>query len=156
MRIGIISDTHGDEDAIKRAARKVPNADLWLHAGDCSQDAGLLADLVTVPVIAARGNCDGHVAARIDEFVEVTGHKIWLTHGHHYSVKSGQWDLVRLAADHGVDIVIYGHTHIHDNRVQEGILLFNPGSAYGKRGTCGILDIDSRGCVIGSLIELNG
>ncbi|HWR55298.1 MAG TPA: metallophosphoesterase family protein, partial [Negativicutes bacterium] len=34
MRIGIVSDTHGDQRAIKQVVAQVGPVDLWLHAGD--------------------------------------------------------------------------------------------------------------------------
>ena len=153
MRIGVISDTHGDQAAIRQVVKLVTDVDMWLHAGDCSQDAEYLQSLVTVPVIAARGNCDGYTTAKIDEFVEVSDHRIWLTHGHHYGVKQSTQDLVRWSKYHEVDTVIYGHTHVPNNCYCDGILIFNPGSAYGGHATCGILDIDDQ--IVGSIIQLN-
>ncbi|WP_378953977.1 YfcE family phosphodiesterase [Pelosinus sp. sgz500959] len=141
MRIGVISDTHGDLVTIRQIIDQVKDVDMWMHAGDCSQDADYLRSLVKVPVYAARGNCDGHTTAKIDEFIEVDKLKIWLTHGHRYGVKQGTRELVRWAKHHAVDIVIYGHTHIVDNRWCEDVLLFNPGSSYGNRAACGVLEI---------------
>ena len=154
MRVGVISDTHGDLATIRQVVKGV-QVDMWLHAGDCSQDGEYLRNLVAVPVIAARGNCDGHTSAKIDEFVEVSGHRIWLTHGHRYGVKQNTHDLVRWGKQHEVDIVLYGHTHIADNHWCDGILIFNPGSAYGSHATYGILEIDDHGQVVANVIQLN-
>jgi len=155
MRIGVISDTHGDLATIRQVVKLLPNLDMWLHAGDCSQDAESLRSLVAVPVFAARGNCDGQTTAKIDEFVNARNRKIWLTHGHRYGVKQGTQDLVEWGKHHGVDTVVYGHTHIPDNHWCEEMLIFNPGSAYGSHATCGILDIDDKGQIVGSIIQLN-
>ena len=156
MRIGVISDTHGDQATIRQVVKLLTNADMWLHAGDCSQDVEYLKSLVAVPVIAVRGNCDGYTTtSKIDEFVEVGNHKIWLTHGHCYGVKQGVQDLERWGKQHKVVSVIYGHTHVPDNHWCDGILIFNPGSAYGSYATYGILDIDDKGQVVGSIIQLN-
>lgn len=157
MRIGVISDTHGDRASIKQAVKVVPNADMWLHAGDYSQDAAYLASLVAVPVFAAKGNCDGQTSAKIDEFVEAAGKKIWLTHGHRYSVKQGTGDLIEWGMQYEVDIIIYGHTHIPDQLWCEGLLIFNPGSAAEPRvgfGTCGVIEITNEGKVRGQIIEI--
>jgi hypothetical protein len=155
MRIGVLSDTHGDQATIRQITKLTTDVDMWLHAGDCSQDADYLASLVTVPVVAAKGNCDGPTNARLDEFVEVLGHKIWLTHGHRYGVKRGIQELMQVAKQQGIQVVIYGHTHVPDNRCCEGILFFNPGSgncSYGGGGTYGVLDINVTQ-VVGSIIE---
>lgn len=157
MRIGIISDTHGDQAAVRQAVTAVPDADMWLHAGDYSQDAIYLATLAAVPVYAAKGNCDGQTNSKIDVFVEVADKKIWLTHGHRYSVKQGVFELVHLGRQYGMNVVIYGHTHLPDNRWYEDLLIFNPGSAAEPRSgenTCGILDIDQQGKIAGQIIEL--
>lgn len=154
MRIGVISDTHGDRVAIRQVVRKVTDVAMWLHAGDCSQDAEYLKSLVNVPVVAVRGNCDGQTNAKIDEFVEVAGRQIWLTHGHRYGVKQGTQGLVEWGKVYEVDVVVYGHTHIVDNRWCEGIFLFNPGSTYGNRVACGVLEIDD-GHITGQIMECN-
>ena len=156
MKIGVISDTHGDQLAIRQVIKLATDVEMWLHAGDCSQDAEYLRRLVAVPVVAARGNCDGQTTARLDEFVEIQGQKIWLTHGHRYNVKRGRDELLEFAKDHTMNVVIYGHTHIPDNGWCEGILLFNPGSAtcsYGSPGTFGIIEIDEDK-IVGSIIDL--
>lgn len=155
MRIGVISDTHGDQVAIQRVVQLATDVDMWLHAGDCSQDAEYLMSLVVVPVVSVKGNCDGQATARLDEFVEAVGHKIWLTHGHRYGVKRGIEELLHVAKHHNINVSIYGHTHVPDNQWCEGILFFNPGSAcsYGSRGTYGILEIEDQQ-VVGSVVEL--
>jgi len=156
MRIGVISDTHGDQVNIGQVVKLCTDVEMWLHAGDCSQDVEYLKDLVTVPVVAARGNCDGNTnTTKIDEFVEVLGYKIWLTHGHCYGVKQSIRELVRWGKQHEVAAVIYGHTHIPDNRWCDGMLIFNPGSAYGSQATYGVLEIDDKGQLMGSIIPVN-
>lgn len=156
MKIGVISDTHGDQVAVRQVVKLATDIDMWLHAGDCSQDAEYLRSLVTVPVVTAKGNCDGQTTARVDEFVEIENQKIWLTHGHRYNVKRGRDELLQIAKHHRMNIVVYGHTHIPENYWCESVLLFNPGSAncsYGGRGTFGIIEIDEEG-IVGSIIEL--
>ncbi len=155
MKIGVMSDTHGDQTAVRQALKAAGHVDMWLHAGDYSQDVRYLSRLVTVPVFAARGNCDGQTSAKIDEFVEVAGKKIWLTHGHHYSVKQGVRELVEWSRQYEIDIVIYGHTHVPDNQWDEQLLIFNPGSAAQPRfgyGTCGVLEINHEGKIAGQII----
>lgn len=156
MRIGVISDTHGDQVAIRQILKSATHIDMWLHAGDCSQDAEYLAGLITIPVIAVKGNCDGHVAASLDEVVTIAGQKVWITHGHRYGVKRGIQELVQISKENAIQIVIYGHTHIPDNSWHDGIFIFNPGSAnccYGSRGTYGIIEIHNTQ-ILGNIIEL--
>lgn len=159
MKIGIMSDTHGSLAAVRQALQAAGSVAMWLHAGDYSQDADYLSGLVKVPVFAARGNCDGQAMAKIDEFIEIDGKRIWLTHGHRYGVKQGIRELVEWSRQYEADAVVYGHTHIPDNRQVGGLLVFNPGSAAESRsgcGTCGILEISSTGELTGQIVVLAG
>ena len=145
MKIGVISDTHGSVQAIQKAVQAAGQVELWLHAGDYSQDGDALSRLTGVEVIAAKGNCDGAAEAKIDEFIQIGKVKIWLTHGHHYAVKQDEQELLWWGREFEANIIIYGHTHVPDCRWVENILIFNPGSAAHPRyggGTIGIIDID--------------
>ena len=47
-----------------------------------------------------------------------------MTHGHLYGVKSGASDLIRSAADRGADLLLYGHTHVAEERyLPEGAII---------------------------------
>ena len=161
MRIAVISDTHGSRAAIRRAVRACGPVDRWLHAGDYSQDGAILAqETGGQPVTAVAGNCDGWgVAAKAEEFIEAGGKLIWLTHGHHYRVKSGLTDLIAGGRRHEADIVVYGHTHRARIDRLAGMLLLNPGSAAlaGRNGerSCGVLEIGPDGRVAAQIIDLN-
>ena len=145
MRIGVISDTHGSMQAIQKAVQAAEQVELWLHAGDYSQDGEVLSSLTGAKVIAAKGNCDGCAKAKIDEFIQIGKVKIWITHGHRYGVKHDDKELLWWGREFEANVVIYGHTHIPDCRWVENILIFNPGSSAQPRfgnGTFGILEID--------------
>ena len=145
MRIGILGDTHGDANSIRQAVKAIGAADLWLHTGDFCRDAMLVSALTGEPVTAVRGNCDNQTGAKPDEFIEVHGYRIWLTHGHRHNVKQGLSDLISWAQRYEAHVVVYGHTHQAHIEEANGILLFNPGSAAeprrGKQRTCGVLDV---------------
>ena len=145
MRIGILGDTHGDANAVRQSVSAIGTADVWLHTGDFFRDSLLISALTGEEVIAVRGNCDGHTDAKPDEFVEISGYRIWLTHGHRNAVKQGLSELESWAYRYEADIVVFGHTHQALNETENGILFFNPGSAAeprrGKNRTCGLIDV---------------
>jgi len=129
MIIGVMSDSHGDGVAIEKAVDAIGEVDFWLHAGDFCSDAATLAEYSGKKVYAVAGNCDGLAAkSKVDEFLTVEGKKIWLTHGHQSSVKYGTDDLIWNAKQYGVDIVIYGHTHISEISRYDDLYIINPGS----------------------------
>lgn len=158
MKIGVISDTHGNTALILKAIKAAGPVDMWLHAGDYSQDATFLAQETGLPVTAVAGNCDGITAAKVDEFITAGGKKIWLTHGHRYRSKERSGELVWWGRQYGVDIVIYGHSHVADITWEENLLIFNPGSTVHPRGgqgaSCGLLVIGDDGEVQASIVPL--
>ena len=159
MRIGILGDTHGDAAATRQAVTAIRAADLWLHTGDFCRDALLVSALTGSQVTAVGGNCDGRTKAKPDEFLEVCGYLIWLTHGHRYEVKYGLANLESCACQYKADAVIFGHTHQPYSETVNGILLFNPGSAAeprrGQRRTCGVIEVfPDRSGLISQLIYI--
>lgn len=158
MRIGVISDTHGNMPAIRRAIAAAGPVDMWLHAGDFSQDANALAEFTGLPVVTVAGNCDGDTAAKVDEFIEAAGKRIWLTHGHRYQVRERTKELVWWSKQFGADVVVYGHSHKPEILTEQGVLVFNPGSAayprQAKIATVGLLEINANGEIKPSLIQL--
>lgn len=148
MNIGIISDTHGNYNAVEKAVSIVPPMDMWLHLGDCTPDAEYLQSLVEVPVYGVAGNCDWPMRDTCYErVVDAAGHKIFMTHGHNYGVRYTQEYVMEAAESQGADIALYGHTHIVDYRIGPPLLL-NPGSASrprdDNRGSFIVLELFSR------------
>lgn len=138
MRIGITGDTHGSVRAIRQLVQHMPPLDLWLHTGDHAGDANLLEAYSGLKVIRVVGNCDfGSKEALPDEFLELAGHRLWLTHGHKYIERYEKADIGYWAGQYGVEVAIYGHTHVPlvDNYGE--ILLVNPGSPSRPRSSFG-------------------
>lgn len=156
MRIGVISDTHGDTAAIRRAVARLGAVDAWLHGGDYYDDGAMLARLTGLPVTAVAGNCDGRGAGPQDAFPVFGRVKIWLTHGHHYSVKHGLNELVQQARQYGVSVVVFGHTH-RALVARREVLLLNPGSAAlprDREATCGLLTLADDGTATAEIVTL--
>lgn len=158
MRIGVVSDSHGSESALRRAVAAAGQVEMWLHAGDYSQDAGFLRRLTGLAVVAVAGNCDGMTDAKVDEFVTVGGKQIWLTHGHRYDAKRRPEELAWWGRQYGADAVVYGHSHVPDVSRVEGVLLFNPGGAvHPRRGfppSCGVLVVGADGGIEAAVIPI--
>ncbi|HEX3032814.1 MAG TPA: metallophosphoesterase [Bacillota bacterium] len=148
MRIGVVGDTHGNLDKLILAVQRMGSIDLLLFTGDHYRDI-LRAELPEkLKVKAVRGNCD--LEGPDHELIEAEDHKILLLHGHQYGVKGSLNSLVYRAQELGADIVVFGHTHIPEIEREDGILIFNPGSAARPRGasfypTYGILTLSEGG-----------
>ena len=132
MLIGLISDTH-IPDRAKEIPQKVFDAfngvDLILHAGDLTSPK-VIGDLEKIaPVMAVQGNMDrAHginlPAARV---IQAEDLKIGIAHGEVYPRADTQ-QLVYLAKELDVNILVTGHSHQPKIEQTGGVLLLNPGS----------------------------
>ena len=132
MLIGLISDTH-----IPDRARQIPekvlesfeNVDLIIHSGDLTSTT-VIDELDNIaPVIAIQGNMDRVAGLDLPRFqvIDVEGLKIGVAHGEVYPRGDTQ-QLLYLARELDVNILITGHSHQPKIEQVEDVLLLNPGS----------------------------
>jgi len=146
LRILVVSDTHGDLDPVQQAIEQLGPVDMVLHAGDHYRDSEEIEYLLEIPVKAVAGNCDFPGDGPAEQLLEIEGYKVFLTHGHRYGVNRSIRLLLEKAKELGADVVIYGHTHIHQCILEENILILNPGSPVKPRGgnapSLAVLELD--------------
>ena len=134
MKIGVISDSHGETSPTLQAIDVLDRlgVELTIHCGDVGSDV--------VPLLKERivhfvpGNMDDPSQLRKaitdpnhtfhDGFgsLEMAGKRIAFLHGHdvkllHQTINSGNWDLV-----------CHGHTHTFSQRREGRTLVVNPGA----------------------------
>ena len=132
MRVGVLSDTHGLFD--KAILRHFDGVTHILHAGDIGK-RDVIAQLEEIaPVTVVSGNVDGFEASGIpvEQVVQLAGHRVGLYHRLYEQGKLTQEGSAFLARTMP-EICVYGHTHQAKAEWQNGIMLFNPGSAGPKR-----------------------
>ncbi len=147
MKIGIISDTHGDLVGWRKVMEEIfPDVDMIIHAGDLFNygprnpmpegfaPGELVQEMngLEIPVVAVRGNCDSDVDESVVNFpvqspfalVQLGSLRIVVNHGD----KLSDEDKVNLAKRWHANIFISGHTH-RPKLAREGDVVFlNPGS----------------------------
>lgn len=134
LNIVVISDTHGDFDALYDIAVRNRGADLFIHLGDGEREFEDLKSLFPEKAfLFVRGNNDWGNAPVVHTF-SYAGHKLYLTHGHSFSRNSIESFLTATAKANDCDIALFGHTHIPFNQEIDGVHLFNPGSPSRPRG----------------------
>lgn len=162
MRIGLVSDTHGDPEAWRKAMRLLEGCRMILHAGDHlyhgafnpvlpTYNPAELARLMNespIPILHARGNCDSEVDQLAIKdpilspylWVHVDGLDIMVVHGH----QAEEEELARQAAGYGAALLVRGHTHVYGIRRVGEVTVCNPGSPSLPKGegvpTVGLLD----------------
>jgi len=140
MKIILMSDSHGDYDAVESIVREhVATADAFIYLGDGLEEFLYAMQKFMVDCYYyVPGNND--MLAMTQSFgdyrtVELEGHRILLTHGHRYHARLDRLGLAHIAALEKAAIVFYGHTHIGKVETIKGIRLINPGSIrYSRSG----------------------
>ena len=146
MRILVVSDTHGDEYALRAAILKQPRAEVVIHLGDGEEEAANAKDSFPNKMfLMVRGNCDWGSMLPVEEMTMLAGKNIFYTHGYTYNVKYGTYDIVSAAHRQKANVLLFGHTHVALTEYRDGLYIMNPGSLHGSTGTYGILDITPAG-----------
>ena len=137
MKILVFSDSHGESALMNDIIKKMHDEiELVLFLGDCVRDFEDFCYIYpTKQFIPVLGNCDFNDSVPTDRVVNVDGKKIFMSHGHRYGVKSGHEKIIQEAKKHSADICLYGHSHIANNIVADGVYLMNPGSMSEPRGS---------------------
>lgn len=157
MKIGILSDTHGQVDLAMSAAREFlfHGVDAVFHCGDIGSEMVLtemasLFQTLEIPVYAVLGNCDipsdwdfypedigVKILGRFGK-MEFEGKKIAMLHS------DDEHEFDRVVASEKYDYLFSGHSHVRHDRKKRSTRLINPGSAgRGMHPSCAILDLIS-------------
>lgn len=155
MRIIVISDTHGNVNAIESVFLRNHDADLFIHLGDGDRDLDTFLSAnpdYTDRTVNVCGNCDFNSLSPGFVVLPLFGHKIFATHGHLFAVKNSLEIIKKTAKENDCDIILYGHTHSRCNINEDGFHILNPGSASiprdGNKPSFGHIDIFYSGVVI--------
>jgi len=160
MKIGVLSDTHANslEDLSSEIVDELSGTDLIIHAGDYVNKR-VVEDLQKLGNFrGVSGNMDAIEVKKMvppSDLFEVGEIRIGITH----PTEGGPPYLLEKFVKNrfvNVDVIIYGHSHAVKNEVQEGVLMFNPGSATGLFSDCisfGLLKVDKK--VEGKIIRIN-
>jgi len=138
MRIGVISDTHGQTANTRAAVRLLESLQVAavLHAGDIGSPA-IPALLAAWPTHFVFGNCD-HDPADLSAAIEQAG---LACHGRFGDFLLGGRRIALLHSDDAklfrrvctsgeYDLVCYGHTHAAEQHREGNTLILNPGALY--------------------------
>jgi hypothetical protein len=180
--IGVVSDTHVPDRVANLhpgllPALKTAGVQLILHGGDICNDSVIDQLKSIAPVLAVQGNRDYLFNRKPNQSClqkNIHGINIGLMHGH-----GGLWRYIyekfemffqgyrfsnyhRLAVANfpDADIIVYGHTHIPENRLVNGKLIFNPGSAglggWSYPASYGVITLHPDQTFSGRIIQLKG
>lgn len=150
MKIGVLSDTHGEVRATQRAIRVIEQqgVDVVIHCGDVGGEVVPLLEEHTVHFVC--GNIDDPASLRaavqapahqLHEplgAIEIDGLRIAFLHGDdikllRHTIHSGHWDLV-----------CHGHTHVFSKEKHGRTVVLNPGAvAHTSQPSMAVVDLPS-------------
>ena len=150
MKIGVLSDTHGDAWGAQQAIDILHNLNISLviHCGDIGPE--VIPLLENLPTHFVYGNMDDieqlrdaitHPKHTFHEqlgTLEIEGRNVAFLHGHdvkllRHTIHSGHWDLV-----------CHGHTHAFSSGFEGQTLVLNPGAlSRTSHRTMAVVDIPS-------------
>jgi putative phosphoesterase len=152
VKVGILSDTHLDRltDNFKSVVETVfSDADMIIHAGDMT-GIEVYEYLSKWNLKAVSGNMDSQELRAIlpeKRIEEIEGRQIGIIHGRGspYGLEMFVYNQFR-----GMDIVIFGHSHVPLHTIRGETIMFNPGSLrkpHNPPGTVGIIEISDENVV---------
>ncbi len=115
MKILLVSDTHGNNDALDYLVKQYPNMDLYLHLGDSESD-----EYSIYPFRSVRGNCD-YFGDFQDRLIIPTPYGNLLAQ--HKPNPNAE-----IMRKNNIKIFVYGHTHMRKYVEEYGIITINPGA----------------------------
>lgn len=154
MKIGVISDTHIDDNKTslpEKVLTAFKQVDMIIHAGDIV-DMSVLEKLKKLckNVKAVYGNMDPQKIRNTlpeKEIITVGKYRIGISHGYGYPAKLIDFLMNKFHNDK-VDVIIFGHSHSPVNETKNNILFFNPGSptdkVFAEYNSFGILEINEK------------
>lgn len=133
MKILLVSDSHGNNEALNLLLKTYPKMDLYVHCGDSESD-----EFSLYPYRAVQGNCD--YAWDYPSYLVIP-----TPYGNMF-VQHKPIPNSALLHQYNVKIFAYGHTHIRKYNIEQGIVCINPGSISFARdkydGSYAIVDIE--------------
>lgn len=130
MRIIVFSDTHGSIGAANKVFELNRNVcDHFIFLGDGLKEIELVKEMYPEKnIYCVSGNCDAPTIPS-SNVIEIFKTRIFMTHGHHFNVKTSHDDLIKAAKENNAVIALYGHTHCRYYKYENGLHILNPGSA---------------------------
>ena len=134
MKIGVMSDSHGETDHVREAGRFLVEelgVELLIHLGDDEPDAdvlrGLGPEVVTIPGVFSDRYRDPEVTNRVR--TAFGPWRVLLSHTperHKYDLPEDP-DPQALVRSGEIDLLLHGHTHTPFVSEKGGVVIVNPG-----------------------------
>jgi len=130
VKLLVFSDVHRQRTKLEGILKAHQDADMTISLGDSELKSAFLQDN---EIIAIKGNYPFDAGVTYEHIVTVKGKKLLLVHGHKHKVRKGIEKMFFDAKLKGIDIALYGHTHVAKHDEVQGIHFINPGAVSKSR-----------------------
>jgi putative phosphoesterase len=143
QRILVLSDTHENIPALEAVLKwaESPESgytfDAAVFLGDGIQDLYRTKAGFSPEWIIVKGNNDYEPSLPEAAVLDACGHRLFLCHGHRYSLYNGYGKLAAAARGAEAEAALFGHSHVPFLENMDGLLLINPGSVGRPRSSAG-------------------
>lgn len=128
MKILVLSDSHGEKFVLERIIKKERDVDMIIHLGDGLDEFEDIMLNSKITNYSVAGNCDFETTAPYTRIINAAGKRIFIAHGHTFDVKENHSEIIQAAKSKNADICLFGHTHMNDATICNGLLMINPGA----------------------------
>ncbi|XMB72369.1 metallophosphoesterase [Mycoplasmatota bacterium WC30] len=125
MKLLLFSDNHRDREAVNQVLQKNPNLDRYISLGDSEMKE---SELTKLDIFGVKGNYPYEPKFPKELTFVLEGTKVYLTHGHLFSVKMGLKRLLNYGIYNDINVICFGHTHRPLLKEIQGIIFINPGT----------------------------
>ena len=115
MKILLVSDSHGNNEALDLLVKNYPDMDIYLHLGDSESD-----EFSIYPFRAVKGNCD--YFGDFQQYLVIP-----TPYGNLFAQHKPTPNSELLRANN-IKIFCYGHTHVRNYTKVNGLICINPGA----------------------------
>ncbi len=139
MNILVVSDTHGNQGAMREAISRRGPFDCLIHLGDGVKDGIAVAGELGIPFHSVCGNEDFDIAAPETLRLVLGCWTFFLMHGHQLDINAYQssqvWEghlatMADRARKNEAQVFLFGHTHQPLLTEVNGTVIGNPGDQY--------------------------
>ena len=123
MKVLLVSDTHGSNYHLEEVL-EIEKPDFLCHMGDLEGTEDYVRLIANCPLAMVAGNNDFWTDLKQEVAFDLAGHRIFMTHGHYYSVYSGYDKLKSAGHRNRADIILFGHIHVPVLAYLSGIVAF--------------------------------
>ena len=124
----VFSDTHGNGEALRKLSGDFEVSNKIVFLGDGVSDLYCIPGEHQSKIVGVKGNCDFSSPYQKQAIFCIEEVAVLAVHGDEFGVKLSLSRLADYAKKLGVNLVLYGHTHIPKITEINGITFVNPGS----------------------------